>query len=90
MQRPFFDIFQLHFCNASCIMHLVLPGLAKFGIALALGCRRERRLRRMQRPEAWAVVEKIEDKRKPDDFFGYHNPGDQSNPLYILQFHIRA
>ena len=33
----------------------------------------ERRRGRIQRPERVAVVEKIEDQRKPDDFFGYHN-----------------
>ena len=37
------------------------------------GERCERRRWRMKRPERVAAVEKIEDQRKPDDFFGYRN-----------------
>ncbi len=37
------------------------------------GERWERRRRREERPERVAAVEKIEGKRKPDDFFGHRN-----------------
>jgi len=40
-----------------------------------LGERGERRQWREERPERSAAVEKIEEKRKPDDFFGHRKPG---------------
>ena len=44
-----------------------------FRVPLAQGERAERRRWRMKRGERVAAVEKIEDQRKPDDFFGYRN-----------------
>ena len=41
--------------------------------ALPVGERWERRRWRIKRPERVAAVEKIEESRKPDDFFGYRN-----------------
>ena len=41
----------------------------------SLGKRGERCRRQMQRPERSAAVEKIEEKRKPEDFFGHRKPG---------------
>jgi len=37
------------------------------------GERRERCRWQMKRPERVAVVDKIEDQRKPEDFIGHHN-----------------
>ena len=39
------------------------------------GERGERRLRRDERPERVAAVDKIEEKRKPEDFIGHRNRG---------------
>jgi hypothetical protein len=41
----------------------------------SLGKRGERCLRQMKRPERSAAVGKIEEKRKPEDFFGHRKPG---------------
>ena len=59
--------------------------MAQFGRALALGQITERCLWQIQRGDLCAAVDKIEDKRKPDDFIGYRKPGEQSN-LLIFPF----
>ena len=49
----------------------------------AAGERYERCLWQMKRAERVAAVEKIEEKRKPDDFFGHRNRGSADNYLAI-------
>jgi len=34
----------------------------------------------MKRGEGGAAIEKIEEQRKPEDFFGYRNPARSDNP----------
>ena len=60
-----FDIF----CSRHCVAGLQLRPPHPWGFQR--GERAERRRWRMQRGERVAAVEKIEDQRKPDGFFGH-------------------
>ena len=61
-----------------------------FALPIFPGERRERRRWREERPERVAAVEKIEDRRKPDDFFGHRN-GDPPSivGVHVLNFCVR-
>ena len=54
-------------------------GCSAVGSAPALGQNAERCQWQRKRGVLWAAVDKIEDQRKPDDFIGYRNLGDQSS-----------
>jgi len=49
-----------------------------------MGERKERRLWRIQRLERVAAVDKIEEKRKPEDFIGHRNRGSEATQLRDL------
>ena len=53
----------------------------------ATGERWERRLWREERPERVAAVDKIEEKRKPEDFIGHRN---RTAPVRRLVQKLRA
>ena len=57
-----------------------IVGADELNFCVRDGERWERRLRRIKRPERVAAVEKIEDQRKPEDFFGYRNRGAMGAP----------
>jgi len=80
-----FRIFQIAFFIFFLYNGVSVSGCSAVGSAPALGQNAERCQWQIKRGVLWAAVEKIEDQRKPDDFFGYRNPGDQSNPSVIFQ-----
>ena len=43
----------------------------------------ERRRRRKKRGRQWAAVEKPEERRKPERFFGHRNPARRDNPKVV-------
>ena len=49
----------------------------------SLGLETERRRGRKKRGRQWAAVEKPEEKREPDRFFGHRNPARRDNPKVV-------
>ena len=58
---------------ASTRLSMLLTLSGDMGSPFGEGERGKRRRGREERPERVAAVEKIEEKRKPDDFFGHRN-----------------
>ena len=57
----------------ACEVHFTQTGTRKMHTCRCDGERGKRRLWWMQRPERVAAVDKIEEKRKPEDFIGHRN-----------------